>query len=88
MMDMIGNSIGFTEPFGKDVYLDNKYLGKLDSNQIVELYNTIVHEAIHRDQSAWYLLTHPFEHPEVYKEANLRTKEAEEYIRAWYPKCP
>lgn len=67
------------------MWLNQNFEEHLTGSQLVQLYNTIVHESIHRDQSFLYLVTHPKYHPEVRDEANRRTPEAIPYIKAWYP---
>ena len=73
--DLGGNNIGFTNPFtfSRGITLDDRYLEKLSCDQLIGLYEVIVHESIHRTRPRIDSILRPFKHPDIYDEAKKRT---------------
>ncbi|MFE0501244.1 RHS repeat domain-containing protein [Lysobacter soli] len=57
--------------FSRNLYIDDDYLAELAPWQLVSLYDTIVHEVLHRDRG--YFSGFGQGHKDVYAEANKRS---------------
>ncbi|MGY1408151.1 MULTISPECIES: RHS repeat-associated core domain-containing protein [unclassified Luteimonas] len=71
----LGGASGMYNAFTRTLYLDSQYLEPLTHAQRVDLYDTIVHEVLHR---TWGVTSgrgdrHSGRHSEVWKEAERRT---------------
>jgi RHS repeat-associated protein len=67
-----GKDTAVTNPITTGVTLSSYYLQELDVSGIKSAYKTIVHESIHRTKGRWDMVTRPFDHPDIYKEAARR----------------
>ena len=87
--DIYGSpTAGFTNPITKNISISDSYLKTLDCNQLKRLFEILVHESIHRTRPRWDMISRPVKHPDIYKDAARRTKEAREYIENYCKKCP
>lgn len=71
--DLGGDVAGRTNYMKRTITLDDRYLAVLTPHLINELYDTIVHEALHLNRGARYSA---FNHKAIYAEANARTNAA------------
>jgi hypothetical protein len=74
------NIIGFTNPVTKNISLDDQWLLPLNCRQRVYLFETIVHESIHRTKPRIDMTLRPVTHPDIYENAKARANEQEELI--------
>ena len=74
---MTKDGLGFTNPITKDISVNRKFLKELDAAGRRELENTIIHESIHRTRPYSDMWTRPFVHPDIYDEADKRTREVD-----------
>lgn len=72
---LIGNGSAITNPLTLGVTVDNYYLSELNYQQRQMLLETIIHESIHRTKPRSDMLRRPFNHPDIYKEAERRRRE-------------
>jgi RHS repeat-associated protein len=86
--DIRGNQItGFTNPITLNISVSDKYLERLNCDQVIQLFEIIVHESIHRTRPRMDMILRPSRHPDIYEEAARRTKESVDFIRNYCP-CP
>lgn len=58
------------------IKLNQNYLKELTDRQAADLLDTLLHETLHANDSAWKQLLDSFrDHPDIYNEADRRTKE-------------
>ncbi len=74
---------GGYEEIGDSIVLSDRYLGQLDNAQLLDLYNSIIHENIHKDCGN-NNTNGPTTHPLVYKEAARRTALASPLILDYF----
>jgi RHS repeat-associated protein len=88
--DLPGDSLGFANPFSpnRGITIDDRYLQQLTCNQIIELFEIIVHESIHRTRPRSDSILRPFKHPDIYEEAYKRTLLQLDKIEEFCNKCP
>lgn len=78
---------GVTLPLpGLPVSISDIYLKQLNCDQLRQLYETLVHESIHRTRPVMDMIRRPVTHPDIYEEAARRTREVSDLIRN-YCKC-
>ena len=70
-----GEDTAVTNPITKGITLSSFYLGDLDQTGVYSLYKTIVHESLHRTMGRMDMIKRPFNHPDIYDEADRRAKE-------------
>ncbi|UJB18106.1 MULTISPECIES: RHS repeat-associated core domain-containing protein [Lysobacter] len=66
--------VGITIPFAGAIYVDDRYLQPLTPDQLDLLYNTLVHEALHRTKGGLDAIRRPSAHPDIYNDADARQK--------------
>ncbi|MGH7866814.1 MAG: RHS repeat domain-containing protein, partial [Candidatus Dormibacteraceae bacterium] len=69
------------------VYIDSMYLGPLDANGRIGLYDTIVHESWHWDQQPFYSRFTEKAEQEAQREADARAAAASEQIKSGNLPC-
>ena len=68
---------GMYIPFTMVILLDVRFEApKLGCPDITQLFRTIVHESIHKREGGWDAFTRPLTHPDIYNEADRRTRDA------------
>jgi RHS repeat-associated protein len=67
-----GEDTAITNPLTLNITLSNYYNSFLDSNGLINLYKTLVHESIHRTKGFVDMILRPFDHPDIYAEAEKR----------------
>ena len=72
---------GYTDPLTKSITIDDQFLPQLTCHEFVDLFRTVVHEAIHRSGPRSDMISRPKTHDDIYKEADDRTKAMEQRIR-------
>ncbi|MBI3606112.1 MAG: RHS repeat-associated core domain-containing protein, partial [Nitrospirae bacterium] len=81
---------GYTSPLG-NIYLNSKYLDKLNDLTAQDLLRDLTHEVIHSDQSFWERMKDWFDpsHPDVYKQAaEISEKLYDEFNKRRKRVCP
>jgi RHS repeat-associated protein len=65
------------------IRLNENYLKELTDTQAADLLDTLIHETLHANDSAWKQFLDSFrDHPDIYNEADQRTKEIlERFLR-------
>ena len=79
-MPMFGGGLGITDPITEAVAVNNKFLLPLDDSGRHELLDTIIHESIHRTRSRWDMIWRPFDHQDIYDDADRRTNELDSKV--------
>lgn len=82
---------GITWPIpGRPVSISDIYLGPLTNDQLINLFEVLTHESIHRTRPFMDLIRRPIKHPDIYDEARKRTHEAMPFIENYFkpkPQC-
>ncbi len=88
-MSMADGGLGFTNPFslGRGVYVNRKFLEILDCLQILDLYEIIIHESIHRTRSRWDSIWRPLNHPDIYDDARRRAAQQRLDVLKYCEEC-
>jgi RHS repeat-associated protein len=76
-----GEIAGRTTFFTKNIILDDRWLENLSCDQLKDLFETIVHEMIHRTRSRLDMMFRPVTHSDIYLDASYRTYVLEKEIR-------
>ena len=89
-MGMAEGGLGLTNPFslGRGVYVNKRFLQVLDCLQILDLYEIIIHESIHRTRSRWDSIWRPLNHPDIYDEASRRAVLQMSDVLEYCQECP
>lgn len=68
---------GITNPITNNITISGYYLEQLDCKGLKSLARVIIHESIHRSRPRSDMILRPFEHPDIYDEADRRVNEKE-----------
>jgi RHS repeat-associated protein len=77
---MIGDGVRFTNPLTLRVTVHEKFLQELNDTDRQGLLQTIIHESIHRTRPRSDMIKRPFDHPDIYDEAQERREKVDEYF--------
>ena len=77
-MPMFPGGLGVTVPYLDTIFVNNKYLDKLDHAGRKELLELIIHESIHATRPALDSILHPLSHEDIYTAAAERLKKIDE----------
>jgi len=71
------NSLGFTNPFtpSRSITIDARFLQPLTNDERRLLYETLIHESIHRTRPRLDSILRPIHHADIYAEAHRRALE-------------
>ena len=74
-MSMPDGGEGITDPFTGNIWINERYLNEnLTPKELYDLERLIIHESIHRTRPWWDSLFRPFDHDDIYNEAEYRQK--------------
>ena len=66
---------GITNPITKNITISGYYLDDLNCDELKDLLRLIIHESIHRTRPRTDMLSRPFDHQDIYDEADRRVNE-------------
>jgi RHS repeat-associated protein len=78
-----GGGITFPIP-GRPVAISDVYLGPLTNEQLVNLFEVLTHESIHKTRPFSDLVVRPFKHQDIYDDARKRTRDARPFIENYF----